>query len=145
MITIVLESWQAVFIALAIPLSQFILGIWIKASIENSIRSKHELELRAKQQAEKVAEYMALARSLKPDSSDADYQKANQMAWELAIWLPSQIYQSMSAALTAGDGVNNPLSVAISVRKELLGSAAGTLTQSDVLHHAPNIGDKRRT
>ena len=85
---------------------------------------------------------MALARCLKPDSADTDYQKANQMAWELAIWLPSQIYQSMSVALTAEDGENNSLSVAISVHKELLGTAAGTLTQRDVLHHAPNIGDK---
>lgn len=49
----------------------------------------------------------------------------------------------MSAVLTAEDGENNPLSVAISVRKELLGSAAGTLTQSDVLHRALNIGDKQ--
>jgi len=136
----VLEPWQAILIGLVILIGQFVSSVWIKATIENSIRSKYELELRAKQQAEKVAEYMALARMLKESSSEEDYQRANKLAWELAIWLPDKVYKSMGRALSKPNSEFNPLSVVISVRKELLGSAAGDLTQAEVIHHAPGIG-----
>lgn len=140
--TIVLQPWHAFLIAIAIAGSQFLASTWLKANIENSIKAKYDIELRAKERAEKVAEYMALARVLKETSSEEDYQKANRLSWELAMWLPSDIYKSMGSALSKPDNEFNPLSVVILVRKELLGNTAGNLTQDDIIHHAPSIGKK---
>ncbi len=58
------------------------------------------------------------------------------------MWLPADIYRSMGKALSKPNSEYNPLSVVISVRKELLGSTAGDLTQEDIIHHAPSIGKK---
>jgi hypothetical protein len=48
----------------------------------------------------------------------------------------------MGKALSKPNSEYNPLSVVISVRKKLLGSADGDLTQEDIIHHAPGIGKK---
>jgi hypothetical protein len=139
---IVLGPWQVLIITLVIAGGQFFASTWLKSSIENSIKAKYDLELKAKERAERVAEYMALARMLKETSSEEDYQKANRLSWELAMWLPSDVYRSMGKALSKPSSEYNPLSVVISVRKELLGSATGNLTQEDIIHHAPGIGKK---
>lgn len=139
---IVLQPWHVVVIALVIAGSQFVASTWLKATIENSIKAKYDIELKAKERAEKVAEYMALARMLKETSSGENYQKANRLSWELAMWLPSDIYKSMGRALSKPDGEFNPLSIVIAVRKELLGNRAGDLTQEQIIHHAPGIGKK---
>ena len=78
---------------------------------------------------------------MKEISSEEQYQKANQLSWELAMWLPSNIYKSMTKALIKPDHKSNPLSVIILVRKELLGNTAGDLIQDDITHHAPGIGN----
>ena len=139
---IVLKSWHVLVIVLAIAGGQFLMGTWAKAKIESSIKSKYDLELKAKERAERVAEYMAIVRILKHDSSEESYLKANRLSWELAMWLPTDVYKSMGKAVSQPNSENNPLSVVISVRKELLGSAAGNLTQDDIIHHASGIGKK---
>lgn len=80
---VVLSTWQVFVIALVIAGGQFLASTWLKASIENSIRAKYDLELKAKERAERVAEYMALARMLKEESSEEDYLKANRLSWNL--------------------------------------------------------------
>ena len=139
---IVLSPWQVLVIVLVIAGGQFLASTWLKASIENSIKAKYDLEMKAKERAERVAEYMALARMLKEGSSEDEYLKANRLSWELAMWLPADVYRSMGKALSKPNSEYNPLSVVISVRKELLGNAAGDLTQEDIIHHAPGIGKK---
>ena len=42
----------------------------------------YKYQIRAREQASKVAEYFSYYFRLKPDSSDADYRKANQLIWE---------------------------------------------------------------
>lgn len=139
---IVLKTWQAWLIAFVIAGGQIIATTWLKANIENSIKVKYDIELKAKERAEKVAEYMALARELKESSSEEDYQKANRLSWELAMWLPADVYKSLGKALSKPEKEVNPLSVVISVRKVLLGNTAGDLTQDDIIHHAPGISRK---
>jgi hypothetical protein len=56
------------------------------------------------------------------------------------MWLPENVYKSISKALASPDENVNPLSVVIDVRKVLLGTKAGDLTSDDVIHHAPGIG-----
>ena len=97
-------------------------------------------DLKVREQAAKVAEYMAFVRDLREDSSGEDYQRANLLSWELALWLPADIYRSMSRAIVAPDQETNPLSVVVEVRNVLLGKAAGNLTQEQIAHHAPGIG-----
>jgi len=137
---IVLRPWQALLIAAVFALSQFVGGVWLKSSIENSVKAKYDLELKAKERAERVAEYMAIARDLKETSSEDSFSKANRLSWELAMWLPADVYRSMGKALSKPDEETNPLSVAILVRKVLLGANCGDLTQDDIIHHAPGIG-----
>ena len=139
---IVLNSWQVLVIALVITGGQFLASTLLKASIDNSIKAKYDLELKAKERAERVAEYMSLARMLKDGSSEGEYLKANRLSWELAMWLPADVYRSMGKAISKPNSEHNPLSVVISVRKELLGNAAGDLTQEDIIHHSPGIGKK---
>ena len=140
---IVLQPWQALLIALVIAGGQIISTTWLKAEIENSIKAKYDIELKARERAERVAEYMALARDLKETSSEAEYRKANQLSWELAMWLPTDVYRSLGKALSKPDKEYNPLSVVISVRQVLLGNTSGDLTQDDIIHHAPGISQKR--
>jgi len=99
---------------------------------------------KVQEQAARVAEYLALARRLKDTSSESDYEHANQLSWELAMWLPDEIYKQMTTAIVRPNQDVNPLSVAISVRKLLLGGKAGNLGPDDVAHHAPGIGKKNR-
>jgi len=99
---------------------------------------------KVQEQAARVAEYLALARRLKESSPESDYERANQLSWELAMWLPDEIYKQMTFAIARPNQNVNELSVAISVRKLLLGEKAGNLGPDDIAHHAPGIGKKNR-
>ena len=92
--------------------------------------------------AARVAEYLALARRLKESSPESDYERANQLSWELAMWLPEEIYKQMTLAIVQPNQNVNELSVSISVRRILLGDKAGNLGPNDIAHHHPGIGKK---
>ena len=106
----------------------------------NALLEKLRWDFKVREQAAKVAGYMALARSLKEDQDEKDYERANTLSWELAMWLPTDVYRSLGRALASPDAMNNPLSVVIAVRKILLGNEAGDLTRDDIIYHAPGIG-----
>ncbi|MHB8579340.1 MAG: hypothetical protein ACYDA4_05705 [Ignavibacteriaceae bacterium] len=97
---------------------------------------------KVQEQAARVAEYLALARRLTESSSESDYQHANQLSWELAMWLPDEIYKQMTFAIARPNQNVNELSVTISIRKLLLGGKAGNLSADDIAHHAPGIAKK---
>ena len=97
---------------------------------------------KVQEQAARVAEYLALARRLKEDSPEIDYERANQLSWELAMWLPEQIYKQMTLAIATPGPDVNALTVSIAVRKLLLGDKAGNLEPDNIAHHAPGIGKK---
>ena len=86
---IVLSIGDAAFFLLGIAALQFLLGIWIKSRLETSIKSEYDklledyrFDLKAREQAAKVAEYMALAWKLRADSGEiAHYRRANQLVW----------------------------------------------------------------
>jgi hypothetical protein len=132
---------------LLLGILQYLVTLWISSRFKASLQKENakfleklKWEFKVREQAAKVAEYMSLARNLKKDSSEEDYRKANTLSWELAMWLPDDVYKSMGNALSNPDDSNNPLSVVIAVRKVLLDSKAGDLTSNDVIHHAPEIG-----
>lgn len=95
---------------------------------------------KVQEQAARVAEYLALARRLKEDSPELDYERANQLSWELAMWLPEEIYKQMTLAIATPSPDVNELTVSIAVRKLLLGDKAGNLEPDNIAHHAPGIG-----
>ncbi len=120
---------------------------WLLARLKLSLQKEHsefleelQWERKAREQAEKVAEYLALARQLKKDSSEEEYRKANQLSWELAMWLPEETYKETAQAIINPSKKNNELSVVIGVRKLLLKEQAGALSLEDVAHHGPGIG-----
>jgi len=143
---IIVTLTDALFVLTGIGVIQFLIGLWIKARVESSIKSEYDklledyrFDLRTREQAAKAAEYIALARNLKITSTEADYCRANQLAWELALWLPDDLYRSLGKALASPSPDNNILSVLIEIRKLLL-KTPGTLNDAEVIHHGPNVG-----
>jgi len=128
----------SVFVILMSAL-QFLISLLISERLKASI----QWEIKIREQAAKVAEYMALARNLKETSSENDYRKANMLSWELGMWLPTDIYKTLGIAMRNPDETNNPLSIVVDVRKLLLGHKAGLLTKEEIIHHAPGIGNKK--
>lgn len=133
-----------------LSLVSLIAKTWIVERIKLIMQKEHtqfitdlQWEVKVKERAERVAEYISLARSLKEDSSEDDYRKANKLSWEMAMWLPDDIYIQMVQAITNPNIKNNELTVVIAVRKLLLKENAGSLNPDHVAHHAPGIG--RRT
>ena len=49
---------------------------------------------------EKVAEYLSIAPFLKEDSPFELYQRANQLAHELIVWMPPNLYKEMGKVIT---------------------------------------------
>ncbi len=129
---------------------QYLASLWISERLKTSLQKEHTVfledlkwEVKAREQAVRVAEYLALARSLKEDSPVSDYRKANQMSWELAMWLPEAIYKEMVKAIAIPSEQVNELTTVISVRTLLLKKEkAGNLTPDNISHHAPGIGKK---
>lgn len=104
---------------------------------------KLQWDRKVQEQAARVAEYLALARRLKKDSPESDYERANQLSWELAMWLPEEIYKQMTLAISNPGPDVNELTVSIAVRELLLGNKAGNLGANDIAHHGPGIGEKK--
>lgn len=128
---------------------QYLASLWISDRLKASLQKEHaefleslNWDMKVREQAVRVAEYLALARSLKDDSPDSDYRKANQLSWELAMWLPEDIYKKMVGAIARPNGTTNELTTVVSVRSLLLKEKAGNLTSENIAHHTPGIGKK---
>lgn len=64
---------------------------WIIERIKLALQKEHtqfntdlQWEVKVRERAERVAEYISLARSLHVDSTEEEYRKANRLSWELA-------------------------------------------------------------
>ena len=126
---------------------QYLASLWISERLKTSLQKEHSTflenlkwELKVREQAVRVAEYLALARALKEDSSDSEYRKANQLSWELAMWLPEEIYKEMVNSIAKPSDTTNELTTVVLVRSLLLKEKAGKLTSENIAHHAPGIG-----
>lgn len=126
---------------------QFAVPISMKSRIEssiglkyNSLLEEYRYEIKVREQAARASEYLALATRLTEESPEEDYERADQLSWELAMWLPDEIYKSMTLAVASPSSTNNPLTVAVAIRKLLLKDNAGDLTANDIARHGPGIG-----
>lgn len=100
--------------------------------------------------AEKIAEYLSLALSLKYDkdnpiltSPPEHYRRANQLIWELAMILPEDIYTEIAIALLSPSRKINMDTAILLARNFILGADAGELKPDQIIKHAPGIGEKK--
>jgi hypothetical protein len=121
---------------------------WIVERIKFALQKEYtqfntdlQWEVKVRERAERVAEYISLARSLRKNSTEEEYRKANRLSWELAMWLPDEIYCKMVQSIVYPDEFNNEFTVIIAVRKLLLNDKAGNLTEHQIAHHGPGIGE----
>jgi hypothetical protein len=127
---------------------QFVIAIWIKSTLEKSIATKYEriledyrYNLKVRERAEKIAEYLSLYYE---DSHN--FQKLNQLSWELSLWLPADIYANLSRALlNIGPEMDinkkTILDILIDIRRLLL-KDPGNLTGANIIVHAKDVGRK---
>lgn len=129
---------------------QFLVSLWLSERFKAQLQQKNasilealRWELRAREQAAKVAEYMASARVLHVNDPPERYQRMNQLSWELALWLPADLYRKLATAMTRPDDKTNELAVLVEVRAHLLGTGSGNLSSDDIIFHAPGAGKHR--
>ncbi len=95
--------------------------------------------------SEKVARYLVLAGTLDKNSAPDDYDLANELSLELAMVLPAPIYAAMVEAAAHPDGKVNPASVAVMMRKEMVGDADEGLHAEQVVFHTQGVQAKPRS
>ena len=95
--------------------------------------------VRIREQAAKTAEYLAYGWQL--DASDARdrYVRTNQLGWELALYLPSDVYRHVRNAVANPSQDQNVTTAIIEVRRHLLRENAGDLTSEEIAFHSPNV------
>lgn len=101
--------------------------------------------VRVKEQASKTAEYLAYAWRLKEEQDDAIYVKANQLGWELALYLPADVYRHVRDAVYDPKPDRWVGTALIEVRRHLLKSQAGDLSSEEIALHDPKIRRSMKT
>jgi hypothetical protein len=94
---------------------------------------------------EKVARYLVLAGTLDKNSAPDDYDMANELSLELAMVLPGAIYRAMVEAAAHPDGKVNPATVAVMMRREMMGSPESDMHPEQVVFHTPGVSTKPRS
>jgi hypothetical protein len=101
-------------------------------SIERDILTKQ------REEASAVAEYVALAWSLRDNDDAQTYRRVNQLSWQLFLWLPTDVYRQLGRGLQ-----NDPKELVdslVAIRRVLLGRDAGNLGDQDIIVHGPGFG-----
>jgi len=111
----------------------------LKARFDGRLED-YKFEIRTRDQAAKIAEYAALALYLKATDGEDVYRRANQLSWELFLWLPDDVYRRLGKGLKGNP--DDFAAALMAVRKILLGDKAGTLGGADMIFHRPNAGAK---
>ena len=121
------------------------LSNWIKSHLENSIKHEYDklaeeyrYDIRIREQASKIAEYLSITVGERMDPNmKIDRVKANQLAWELVLWLPDDLYLELKDALNPkNNGKNNVFKVLIKIR-EFLRKEKTSLTDEDIFFNKP--------
>ncbi|EHR6779025.1 hypothetical protein [Vibrio parahaemolyticus] len=137
----VILSWEnfAVF-AIIVSALQFLIGLWIKARLESSIKHEYDKKLedfkyeqKVREQAAKVSKLLAEARNGDASLSRDRATSLNQQAWELILWLPEKTARKLSVHLS-GDNKVSMKSILIDVRKLLLKNDNDGLKSDEIVH-----------
>lgn len=95
-------------------------------------------EMRVREQAAKTAEYLATAWQLEAHDDKQVFRRANQLGWELAFFLPPDVYRHVRDAVANPSADANVCSAVVAVRQHLLGEQAGNLVANELPSHSPN-------
>jgi ABC-type thiamine transport system ATPase subunit len=87
--------------------------------------------------AAEIAEYLALASSLRKGEGQVAYRRANQLSMYLAMELPAKDYKAIVQATIAPKKAMLELVAAFRKREDL---GLGELTGMDIAVHDPSIG-----
>jgi hypothetical protein len=74
----------------------------IKSYFDRALED-YRFELKTREQAAQIAEYAALAWTIKETDSPETYRRANQLSWQLFLWLPADVYRKLGKSLAKGD------------------------------------------
>ena len=91
---------------------------------------------------EKVAEYLSIAPHLTEFDNDERYRRANQLALELAVWLPLNLYVMLGRSISNPSQTCNPATVINALRAKY-GDKENV--ETIVICHAPGIGKKGKS
>ena len=96
-------------------------------------------DVKVREQAAKTAEYLATVYRLQATDGNEVYRRVNQLGWELALYLPADVYRHVRDAAVNNGYDRNYLTALIAVRTHLLGNNAEDLVADDIAFHAPNV------
>jgi hypothetical protein len=131
-------------ISVITTITSIISKVWLEETIKDRFKKeietyKHSLlekledykrELTVRDQAAKVAELLALVKS--GTGSNEDIIKANQLSWEMSLWLPASTAKRLGKVLAKASGAPTNTELLIEIRCILLGLAQADLTDDDI-------------
>jgi hypothetical protein len=127
-------SWLSGVLTLA--LVQWLLAIWIKTRLSESIKAEYGRQLedyknqiKIREQAARVAELFALHYGHKPDP-----ERLNRLIWELSLWLDAPLVCEITKCLVGVKHSKTPKEILIEVRKVLLQNPNDTLLPENIAH-----------
>jgi len=112
----------------------------IKSYFDRALED-YRFELKTREQASQIAEYAALAWTIKDTDNPETYRRVLQLSWQLFLWLPPDVYRKLGKGLVHKDAKELTESL-VEVRKLLLKDSAGNLGIDDIIIHGPGIGKK---
>ena len=136
-----MEGFYIAFLSSFFTLIGFSLKNWIQHQFDKkqlSLADRYTEDRLLIEKAEKRAEYLALAHFLEESDSKSEYQRANLLSWQLAFWLPAELYKKVVKSIV--NKAESPFSPLIEARKLLRGPESCKLTTDDIAIHYPGIG-----
>lgn len=91
----------------------------------------YRFEIETRRKAEGVAYYLSTLFSNPDEKSD----KLNQQAWELSLWLNTEVYRKLAVTVVEKQDIQSYKELLIEIRKILLKDEAGELTWDNIIHH----------
>lgn len=141
-ISTVVEALVSLFTTTVVfGLVAFFVGRFFEAKVKSHFdraSEDYKFGLKTREQGARIAEYAALAGTLEASESRDVYRRANQLSWELFLWLPDDVYRKLGRGV--GGSPQELVEAMVEVRLALLGDEAGNLGPEDIIVHAPNIG-----
>lgn len=143
-------GWTEVWVGvLVLAVLQFIVGLWIKARVEGSIKHEYdrrlkdyEFALKKKEQAVRIAQLLA----------DFSYNRKDMKSeyvadiWALSLWLPPPLVYHLTEFLVGKNpAYRDPKDLLVKIRKELHGAddpvEAGQIAHVDSIFDIMNERD----
>jgi hypothetical protein len=119
----------------------FLLKTWIEARLKASIEHEYDrklealrFEMRAREQAAKVAELMTEARDGSTELTPDPAKNINKLAWELSLWLPADTVRELISHLCYAEGSKTMKEVLVDVRKHILANPKDDLKAEQIVH-----------